>query len=670
MRRASLIAHVLLWLLPLPCLVGQGVPAAGARADQAAIERALAAYEKVQKESADKRVAAIQGLGDFTESAATEVLLKELRAGKHPASTAAAAALGRKPRAEAFQPLVEVMHETGDDQVRRACATALGGQGNRGIDLLGELLGRSDRGSAAPVRAAALAGLAAAKQERAWRLLAVASLQGRSAERLEVLRQLRGVKDMPAVDQARLRAAQDDDLLLAAVAWRQLTEVGHPRAAIVGDTVLLRAGEDPSPPVRAELVAGLGSALEPGRFEVFVQLASGGGSVVREAVNGVAGRVAASAGFAQWLVAKVLGRPDPQQREFAMRILRKAPADKVAPMLADLKPRLQRGDELAVELAVGLKELLARDASWRDDCLVLAQSGEGPVRTAGLTLLRELDDARGLASAIEALESRYWPLRSAAYRYLTVLRDVAAIEPLIRRSDQESGRLEIEANQALFAHTGRRFFSRKDWEKWWDQHEKGFKLPHIETVRQPRASSSSSGGTASYFGIPLVSRRSAFLIDVSGSMNEKIGTDRKRTRLDEAKKQLKQAIESYQPDHSCSVIVFHTTIHPVWDRLRPATKENKEELITRVDRLAIGGGTNIHDALEAAYRDPEIDTIYLLTDGAPSAGAITNADEIADEVRRWNQTRQVVIHSVAIGSESKLLQRLAKESGGTYVCHR
>lgn len=669
MRRASLIAHVLLWLLPLPCLVGQGVPAAGARADQAAIERALAAYEKVQKEPADKRVAAIQGLGDFTEPAATEVLLKELRAGKHPASTAAAAALGRKPRAEAFQTLVEVMHETGDDQVRKACATALGGQGNRGIDLLGELLGRSDRGSAAPLRAAALAGLAAAKQERAWRLLAVASLQGRSAERLEVLRQLRGVKDMPAVDQARLRAAQDDDLLLAATAWRQLSEVGHARAAIVGDTVLLRAGEDPQPPVRAELVAGLGSALEPGRFEVFVQLASGGGNAVREAVSGVAGRVAASAGFTQWLVARVLGSPDPQQREFAMRILRKAPADKVAPMLADLKPRLQRGDDLAVQLAVGLKELLARDASWRDHCLALAQSGDGPVRTAGLTLLRELDDVRGLRCAIEALESKYWPLRSAAYQYLAVLRDVAAIEPLIGRSDQESGRLEVEANQALFAHTGRRFFSRKDWEKWWDRHKKGFVLPHIETVRQSRANSSGSG-TASYFGIPLVSRRSAFLIDVSGSMNEKIGTDRKRTRLDEAKKQLKQAIESYQPDHSCSVIVFQTTIHPVWDRLRPATKENKEELITKVDRLAIGGGTNIHDALETAYRDPEIDTIYLLTDGEPSAGAITNVDEIADEVRRWNQTRQVVIHSVAIGSESKLLQRLAKESGGTYVCHR
>lgn len=664
-----------MFLTPVAGVAGQAVspapapaPAAPAAAQESPLDKALAAYEKVRKQPEVQRIAAIQKLGDFAEPEATAVLVAEIRAGKQPAASSAATALGKKPRAEAVDPLYEVLQSTADDQLRRSCAAALGVQGNRGIDLLGELLAKSDSASAVQLRAAVLSGLAAAKQDRAWRLLAVASLQGRPAERLEVLRQLRGVKDMPAVDQARLRAAQDDDLLLAATGWRQLAEVSHARTAIVGDSLLLRAGEDPQPAVRAELVAGLGAALEPGRFEAFMQLASAGGSPVRDAVNGVAARATATAGFVPWLVTKGLGSPDKDQRELALRILRKAPADKVGPLVADLKPRLRKGDEKALEIAVGLQELLAKDKAFADECVVLAQSKDEQVCTAGLTMLRELKDPRGVKAAIGAIESKHWPLRSAAYQYLAVVRDVAAIEPLIRRSEKETGRLEVEANQALFVHAGRRFFSRQEWERWWSQNKQGFTLPHIESVQN--TSAGKGGGTASYFGIPLVSKRSAFVIDVSGSMSAKIGTDQKRTRLDEAKSQLKRAIESYPADFSCNVVVFHTTVHPMWDRMRPASKENKSELVGKVDKLAIAGGTNIHDALEMAFRDPELDTIYLLTDGAPGVGAITNVEELADEVRRWNRTRQIVIHGIAIGENSRLLQRLAGESGGTYVFHR
>lgn len=675
MRIARLLTCALMFLTPVAGVAGQSVPApppAGAATpatvQEGPLAKALAAYEKVRKQPEAQRVAAIQKLGDFAEPEATALLVAEIRSGKQPAANAAAAALGRKQRAEAVDPLHEVLKTTTDDQLRRSSAAALGAQGNRGIDLLGDLLAKSDPGSAAQLRAAVLSGLAAAKQDRAWRLLAVASLQGRPGERLEVLRQLRGVKDMPAVDQARLRAAQDDDLLLAATGWRQLAEVSHARTAIVGDSLLLRAGEDPPPGVRAELVAGLGASLEPGRFEAFLQLASGGGNPVREALNGVATRATATAGFVQWLIAKGLGSPDKDQRELALRILRKAPADKVGPLLADLKPRLRKGDEKALEIAVGLQELLAKDKAFGDECLVLAQSKDEQVRTAGLTMLRELKDPRGVKEAIGALESKHWPLRSAAYQYLTVVRDVAAIDPLIRRSEKETGRLEIEANQALFVHAGRRFFSRQEWERWWSQNKQGFTLPHVDSVQNNSAGK--GGGTVSYFGIPLVSKRSAFVIDVSGSMSAKIGTDKKRTRLDEAKSQLKRAIESYPADFACNVIVFHTTINPVWDRMRPASKENKAELGGKVDRLQPTGGTNIHDALEIAFRDPELDTIYLLTDGAPGVGAITNVEELADEVQRWNRTRQIVIHGISIGENSRLLQRLAKESGGTYVFHR
>ena len=135
------------------------VPAQAAATQESPLAKALAAYEKVRKAQEPQRLAAIQKLGDFVEPEATAILVAELRTGEASAGTAAASALGKKPRAEAVDPLFEVLQSTTHDQVRRACATALGAQGNRGIDLLGELLAKADPGSAAQLRAAALSGL-------------------------------------------------------------------------------------------------------------------------------------------------------------------------------------------------------------------------------------------------------------------------------------------------------------------------------------------------------------------------------------------------------------------------------------------------------------------------------------------------------------------------------
>ena len=83
--------------------------------------------------------------------------------------------------------------------------------------------------------------------------------------------------------------------------------------------------------------------------------------------------------------------------------------------------------------------------------------------------------------------------------------------------------------------------------------------------------------------------------------------------------------------------------------------------------LRPGGGTNIHDALELAFEDERVDTIYLLSDGAPSTGPIVQADELRDEVARWNSVRGVVIHCIAVGQDHRLLKGLAEDSGGKYV---
>ena len=52
--------------------------------------------------------------------------------------------------------------------------------------------------------------------------------------------------------------------------------------------------------------------------------------------------------------------------------------------------------------------------------------------------------------------------------------------------------------------------------------------------------------------------------------------------------------------------------------------------------------------------------------GLLAAGRIKDVEGILDEIRRWNRTRQIVIHCIAIGIDSNLCKRLAAENGGSY----
>ena len=77
-------------------------------------------------------------------------------------------------------------------------------------------------------------------------------------------------------------------------------------------------------------------------------------------------------------------------------------------------------------------------------------------------------------------------------------------------------------------------------------------------------------------------------------------------------------------------------------------------------------GTNVFDTLEAALKDRRIDTIYLLTDGVPTRGRITEPGAILEEIGIQNRLRGVTIHCIAFGEESKFLEDLAKQNGGQY----
>jgi Mg-chelatase subunit ChlD len=129
---------------------------------------------------------------------------------------------------------------------------------------------------------------------------------------------------------------------------------------------------------------------------------------------------------------------------------------------------------------------------------------------------------------------------------------------------------------------------------------------------------------------------------------------------------LVRVVEALPATHLVNLIAYETQVEALWDELQKLDPDNREKLLKTARGLPLGGGTNIFDALERAFADPKVDTIYLLTDGQPSAGRVRATDDILEEVRRWNRTRQIVVHCIGLGIDSDLLKRLAKETGGSY----
>jgi uncharacterized protein YegL len=104
--------------------------------------------------------------------------------------------------------------------------------------------------------------------------------------------------------------------------------------------------------------------------------------------------------------------------------------------------------------------------------------------------------------------------------------------------------------------------------------------------------------------------------------------------------------------------------------MREAMKEVDDNLRAKarkyVDKLEAEGGTNIHDALERAFEDKKLDTIFFLTDGEPSFGREIDPVKIREAVQRWNLSRKIKICAISIGTDMDLLKNLAADSGGEY----
>jgi len=278
---------------------------------------------------------------------------------------------------------------------------------------------------------------------------------------------------------------------------------------------------------------------------------------------------------------------------------------------------------------------------------------------------------------VEALHHGDWSTRVAALRAIGGLRDPAGVGPIIDQMQGETGLVLRRFADVLWRLTGQPFRKNaKAWKGWWDREGEGFEIISTEELEKRVAEEEMRRlkqiTRSSFFGIRIESHRVIFIIDVSGSMNEPTEStyvgEGGPPRIDVAKRELSRCIESLEPGSLFNIIPFSDGVSP-WleEGVSQCDADSKEEARTFVSRMGALGGTNLYGALQEAFRDPDVDTIFVLSDGEPTRGDVIDPGSIREHVRLWNENRGIVIHSIAVGGKLQVLEWLAEDHGGTHV---
>jgi len=151
-----------------------------------------------------------------------------------------------------------------------------------------------------------------------------------------------------------------------------------------------------------------------------------------------------------------------------------------------------------------------------------------------------------------------------------------------------------------------------------------------------------------------------FILDTSGSMSGE--------KITKAKAALKFGVESLSPHDRFNIISFSGEEHLMKANLIEAGAAGKEAGLKFIENLRAEGGTNINDALVAAFKQFQTNErpamIVFLTDGLPTVGP-TDVKQIEKNVEEANRAR-VRLFSFGVGYDvnTNLLDKLSADNRG------
>jgi len=283
-----------------------------------------------------------------------------------------------------------------------------------------------------------------------------------------------------------------------------------------------------------------------------------------------------------------------------------------------------------------------------------------------------------------------WRMQEAVLSLLEKFRSVRTIPLLIDFMDKVvtspnnyRERIIQQIGETLRSLTGEQIggLYPDRWRKWWIENQDSFQMP-------PAPPASIKGfqlDTSYFFNIPVNSDYVYFILDISGSMraplSEKIDpTSDLKTKLDRARSELAKTLESLDPDARFNIVLFNDSIHLFSKTPVKSTKDSIEKAKRFFEEAVAEGGTNIFDALNSAFNiksmglinsfdeNIQFDTIFLLSDGVPTAGLVIDPKEIFQIITNANRHSKIKINTVFLGTDvSRFMFDLADNNFGKFV---
>lgn len=323
------------------------------------------------------------------------------------------------------------------------------------------------------------------------------------------------------------------------------------------------------------------------------------------------------------------------------------------------------------------------------------------VRTAAIDSLGKKKATEAASTVAGALTDDDWQVQISALQALGEFGAKEGIEPIVALMDKSDGRVRKECSSALARITGEKLGDDPAiWRRWWEDHKSGWAGPKAagDEVKPP---SDPNGTTVTFYGIPVESKRLVFVLDISGSMREPADAQPQQvvsggpgdvpppkagaTKMEVAKYELKKAIWGLDPKAQFNIIFFSNTPEKWAPALVTATPANKAAAYALIDKQEPTAATNIYDSLEMAFNmalngagnvvvsdknfKSSVDTIFLMSDGAPNQGQIVQPDEILAKIKQMNRLRKVIINVIGVGRDQveSFMRSLAEQNGGRYV---
>lgn len=304
------------------------------------------------------------------------------------------------------------------------------------------------------------------------------------------------------------------------------------------------------------------------------------------------------------------------------------------------------------------------------------------VRAAAIQVLddwiAEIPDVWGKVA--DGLRDEHFSVRRATMRVLGEYGSPEAMEVLIDAlSESEDNVDRIWLVELLRRASGRRYgVDPEPWVAW----QRDLPADWRAATTKGQSSSSASAGdrgdgkeseqegggrvsVAELAGLPIQSERVAVLIDMSGSMW--MTRDDGNRPKDLVELELNRFLSGLPETAKFNLIPYASEPEPWDDELQAAKPKKLTKALDFFERLDLRGKGNVWSAIEVALEDEEVDTLVILSDGAPSGGEHWNMELLVDLLLERNRFQQIAFSSILTEPTPSLVkhwERLAKETRG------